>query len=266
MSTRNNRIRFAAENQVTSSNISSTTANASFPLSNLTNDFRYKVFKPTSMTAQRITIDLGWIGYVGFVALIGQLDEPFPISQGATFKIQANNVEDWTSPPLDLAMTWGGLGGFRFLDDQADSSYKYWSFYFDDPQNEIGSFSHIYVGEYQTLTFSNVTRGFQHTHIDPSVAQESDSGALFFRDRAKYKKFDNVGINYLTKSDYDQFEQIVFNQGKTRPFYVSFDPLLEISADLTELTRFVRFDREPVFIHQKVDRYSFTGISFREVE
>jgi hypothetical protein len=42
--------------------------------------------------------------------------------------------------------------------------------------------------------------------------------------------------------------------------------LLHISESLSEYTRFVRFEREPVFVHQRADTFSFTGLSLREVE
>jgi hypothetical protein len=272
MTTRNHRIRFMAENWAHSGNVTVSSAESSFPATNLANDFRFKLWRPTAMTAQWVKVDVGASLPVGFVSLIGEQDIPFAISQGATFKIMGSNIDfptaaTWLSTaPLILDMDWTDLGGMRFLDDQADTSYRYWMFYFDDPDNQIGSFSHIYVGEYITIHFSNVARGFQKTHLDPSVSQESDSGAMYFRSRPKYQSFDNAAINYLIYDDLVNLEQIVFKQGTKRPFYVSFDPLLMISNSVTDYCRFVRFEREPVFVHQRADRFSFTGLSLREVE
>jgi hypothetical protein len=254
-----------ADNLATVDNTTFTSEDSSFQVENLFNDFRFKVYRPTAMTAQRITVNLGFPYPVGFVALLGPLGEPFGIGSGETFKIEANNLDSWGSPPLTLDMSASERGGFRFLDDQTSYSYQYWSFYFNAPTSSIASFSNIYVGDYHTVSFSNVARGFQHTTVDPSQQQEAESGALYFRERTKYEAFDNITMNFLEASDYRTMKLFAEEVGVSRPFYMSLDPTLEITQSLGELTRFVKFTSPPIFPHARYDRFSFAGINVREV-
>lgn len=220
-------------------------------------------------TDEWILIDLGAPYAVTAACLIGLQGEDFPISQGATFKIQGNNLNQWTAPTLDVSMTWTDLGGFKFLADQSDYTFRYWRFYWTDPLNALGptgfQFSHIYLGDYSTLTVRNVASGFSKTHEDPVDIQESDGGAEFFNLRTKYQTIEDLTLPYLAVADRLQLEQDYFDYGLSKPFYVSLDPTLSISTDLGELTRFVRFTRPPSFVHQKTETFSMANISLREV-
>lgn len=266
MTERNHRIRFMADNWATSANITASSASASFPVTNLGNEARSKVHRPTSMTDQWITVDLGASLEVGFVALTGPLGQPFGISHGATCKIQMSNLDQWASPPVDLTLPVTDRGAARFMDDQADSTYRYVRFSYSDPGNAIASFSHVYVGPYDTLTVSNVGRGFQKTTIDPSVEQVADDGARFYRSKPKYDLLENINMIYVKAADRRALESLVSRMGKSRPFYVSLDPTLLISTGLDEFTRWVQFAQEPVFVHEIADRFSMVGLSFREAQ
>lgn len=220
-------------------------------------------------TDEWILIDLGAPYAVTAACLISLQGEDFPISQGATFKIQGNNLNVWTAPTLNVSMTWSDLGGFKFLDDQSDYTFRYWRFYWTDKQNGLGptgfQFSHIYLGDYTTLTNRNVASGFSKSHEDPVDIQESDGGAEFFNLRTKYQTIENLTLPYLDASERRQLEQDYFEYGLSKPFYVSLDPTLMISDSLNELTRFVRFTRPPTFVHHRTDTFSMANISLREV-
>lgn len=271
---RNHRVRFMTNNFITTSNITATSENSSFPLSNLVNSLRHKVYKPTAMTDQGLIVDLGAPYPIGFAALISPLGTPFPVSQGGSVKIQADNINvasNWSgSPSLDLTMSWSDLGAFRFIDDQSatpdDYSYRYWRFFFDDDYADIGGFSHAYLGSYTTVANRNIQRGFQKKTIDPSIIQESDSGGAFYvNNKLKYNTISNAGVIYIDASDRRELEQMVFDVGISSPFYVSLDPTLQIGTSLDELTMYARFVDTPIFAHVKADIYSMVGITMKEV-
>jgi len=258
-----------ANNFITSSNITAASEEASFPVTNLANNHRHKVYKPTSMTSQWILVDLGLPYAASFVALIPQLGEIFPVSQGGEVKIQADNFNTptvWSSPSLDLTMSHSDLGAFRFQDDQTGSyAYRYWRFYFSDTA-DVGSIAHAYVGDYITATTRNINRGFVAGTTDPSIVQESDSGAAFYvNEKTRYQVMNNGSVLWIPRSERQDLQQFVHDVGVGTPFYVSIDPTLVVSDSLDEWTRRVRFNGQtPAFPHYQGDVFSMVGIEMRE--
>lgn len=217
-------------------------------------------------TSERVTFDLGYNQDITFFGLISPLDRLFPISSTATIKLYGNNLNQWDSPPLtiDLERTDGGI--FKFTDD-ITTGYRFWRFEYLDQKNPLGpdgiQIGYIYLGDYTTLE-RNYSSGFTKEFIDPSIVQESESGALYFDKKTKYATFKSLSIELINKDQRDTLEQLFFNLGKTTPFFVSLDPTQCISNDLYDLTKYVVFSEEPQFRHVVRD---LTSMSFalREV-
>lgn len=218
-------------------------------------------------TDEYVIWDLGYNASIEFFAVICPLGEAFPISDTATVKLQANNINDFTSPQLDITLEITPGGILRFLDDIDDTGYRFWKFSFieRDAFNGPSGFnlSYIYLGDYLTLS-RNISVGFQKTINDPSTRSESENGAIYFDQKVRYATFSNSGIQFLTKDDRDQLEQLYFNYGSTTPFFFSIDPSLCISNDLYDLTKYVIFDSAPVFTHIKGEYFN-VSITFREI-
>lgn len=217
---------------------------------------------------ESVIYDLGYNASVDFFAVISPLDEEFSISDQATIKIQANNLNDFTSPPLDITLTRNGSGIFYFFDDISDSSYRFWRFYFEDKYNSNGnegfSISYIYLGDYTTLTATNVQVGFNKTINDPSLSTESESGAIYFDKKTKFTRIQNAEIALLDMTSRDALEQLYFDFGSTTPLFISFDPRSCVSSTLSDLTKYMIFERPPVFTHIKAQYFNMS-MSFREV-
>lgn len=206
----------------------------------------------------------GWD--VGFVGLITQLGQVMSMSDGSTTKIQANNVDVWDSPPIDLDFDRNDQGYLCFAEI---SNYKYVRIKFNDRTNSNGptavSASYLYVGNYLTFTTTNIARGFQKQLVDPSDIQETQSGRRYFNQRTLYERFNNLQIQLPERSERLTFQQFVYDFGLTNPFFISIDPGLKISDELVELTKFVYFDPLPTIDHVFLDRYNIQGFSVREV-
>ena len=214
------------------------------------------------------TFDMGYAATITFFAVIAPLDQVFPLSSSATIKLQANNLPQWTSPPLDLTISRLDGGLFRFLDDQDDTAYRYWRFYYQDKYNTLGSegvqFGHIYVGDYTTFTDRGISHGYDKAIIDPSTVSVSESGAMYFDTKTKYSSFEGVELQILERDDKDFLETLFQTKGKHTPFYVSLDPLNQYTDYLDELTKYVVFEDSPKFKHIFRDMFS-TTVRFREL-
>ena len=219
-------------------------------------------------TSEWIRVDLGVASEITFVSLLGVLGEVYPLGDTATVTLKANTSMAFSSPALSVTLTPGTHGMSDFLDDEADTNYRYWQLEITDRLNTLGptgfEFGHFYLGDYVTIESRNVASGFNKYQVDTSTAEESDSGALYAQAGFKYMKFESVEIGYMEASDRRALEQAFYDLGKYTPFYVSLDPTLLVSDDITELTRYVVFEDEPKFEHVKADVYS-VRMSFREV-
>lgn len=219
-------------------------------------------------TSEYVIWDLGSPTEITMLAVIGRRNEVFSVGENATVTLKGNSINDFTTPAVTRTITPGADGIFDFLDDLSNTTYRYWKLEFEDKLNSIGptgfKFSHIYLGDYITLTQRNVERGLINTQFDPSLKIETDSGVEYHKLQQKYFVFSNLNLPFVASSDRKTLQQFIYDNGSHTPFYISLDPTLAVSTDLSELTRYVRFDSNPILTHIKTDVYSI-GFSVKEV-
>lgn len=219
-------------------------------------------------TSEYATFDMGYNPTMTFFAMIGPLDEVFSISRGATVKLMASNLNLWTSPPLELTLTVTDKGILRFLDDQSDTGYRFWRISIEDKLGSQGpqglSIGNIYIGDYRTMTNTNLQVGFEKTEIDPSNIEESESGVLHFDTKTPYMSIDGMAIGLMTRAEKDIMLELYEKLGNTTPFYISLDPILCITDELEELTKYVVFSGAPKFKHIINDTFSMS-LAVREL-
>lgn len=222
-------------------------------------------------TEEYAVIDIGYQETMEFFGVISSLAEVFTVSNNATVTLEANNTNTWTAtPPLSETLTVTDNGIFLNLEDSTgvkSYNYRYWRFKVVDRENPLGpeglTFGHMYLGTMLTLTNRNVRRGFNKSIVDPSDAVYSESGVAYYNTKTKFRRFEGVLLEFLDSADRLSLEQFFHTVGTTEPFYVSLDPLENISEDLDELTIYGNFEQLPNLTHIKTDIYSL-GVSIRE--
>ena len=219
-------------------------------------------------TSEFCIFDLAHNSAMTFFGVIGPLDSVFTLSTSATVKIQASNLNLFDSPPLDVTLTPTDAGILHFFDDITDTSYRFWKYSWVDKLNAGGpqgfEVGHIYLGDYVTLTDRTLQSGWSRSSIDPSRVSISESGVLHFDTKTKYTSFTGGGIAAMPKASKDLIDKHYNKVGKTTPFFVSFDPTKAVTDTQEELTKYVVYDREPVFTHLKGELFS-VSLEFREV-
>lgn len=213
-------------------------------------------------THEWLKCDLGVPQLATFVGIISGVDEVFSLSDTATVKLQANNIDDWASPPLDITLTIDDYGCMHFLDDDTTATYRYWRIKIIDRLNYVGptgvKLAYVYVGNHTTITLSNVSVGIRKELTDPSNVLQSEGGSLFFETRPRYLTINGAQVQLLSGSEQRELEQLFYDLGKRTPFFISLDPGLAISDSLGELTRFVVMSSSPTLQHILRDYYSFS--------
>ena len=204
-------------------------------------------------TSEWMTCDLGVPQLATFCGIISGIDEIFTISVTGTIKLQANNIDYWVSPPVDITIPVGDISAMKMLDDDNSSSYRFWRVKIVDRINPLGPeglrLAFMYVGDHTTITTSNVALGFTKELTDRSNVLQSENGALFFEKRPRYLTLTNLGIQLLSGQEREDIEQLFYDIGIREPLFVSLDPGVEVTLSLEELTRFMVMTRSPTLEH-----------------
>jgi hypothetical protein len=223
--------------------------------------------EPRNHTDEWVEFDLVLAQDCRFFAAVGKIDQPFGLSPMATAKLQANNVSLWTAPPVDIVLTKHDQGIVRFFDDQTDMVFRRFRYHFEDRLNPCGpegfELGHLYIGDYITVTQSNVATGFDAMLVDPSDEQVADSNARFFIERSKYREWRSLRIQHMIASERRELVELYRDVGRTQSFYVSLDPTLLCSLELQEYTAYVNFSEDPTPANVVRDRYT-VNFGFRE--
>jgi hypothetical protein len=235
---------------------------SSYPVSNMLDPVRSRVFKPTTNTFT-IEVDLQYNANINFIGVVGPLSRSFGISEVATITLEANNIDDFTLPPFSQTLTPTTSGILTFLD--GDTAYRYWKLSIDDSTNPVDvEIGYLYLGDLTQLTDRTVNKGFTAGVVDPTKSATSMNGTLFFDEKQKYHRFNGLGLGYLSGDDRKTIEDLYYRIGKGNPFFISIDPNLKISDEQAELTKLVVFENAPGVAHKFDNKYSLS-FSLREV-
>lgn len=209
--------------------------------------------------------DFGVPRPIDFIALISPVDESFGISSYATIELRGSNFALFNSPAVTITVPIFESGAFKFEDNQF-SAYRYWQLRIKDQMNTTGviSFSHLFLGDYETISQSNVSIGIEQIENDLTVQSPAESGKLYFDEGNKYSQFNNLSISAMSLSDKDKLLRLWRKLGRSTPFYISIDPTTCTSTELGDLTKFCYFTDQPIFTHLIFNLWSL-GFSVREV-
>ncbi len=238
-----------------------TSVNASFPESNLYDNKRYKKFRTTSASAQRITWDLGFPGNpMGFVA-ISDRNIPLKISPMATIRLEGNSTNDFTTPEYSATIPFRDYVLALFdgsgLHTQA---LRYWSLYIDDPLNPYGyiELGEIFLGDWRELTRGCAIFPLTSRVTDLSVPFVSEGGQKYVIRRARGQQF-QIEWRGLLKEELEELESIYNSFGIHTPFFMSFDSEGAFSTEKETWVRFVRFkDSSTDFQLSSVNNFGMT--------
>ena len=208
-----------------------------------------------------IELDLGFDQQIGLIALLGKSDEAFPFTSSATITIMASpvtGIDSWSNPAFSKVVTPGDGGVFEFIDDDAGfMNYRYVRIEIEDRSNPDPVYlSNIYIGDYVTPLCTNLSNGFSKIINDLSTKATSENGVRFYSSKSKNFEYTSMTMLYLTITEREEIEQLFFDIGVGNAFYISLDPLVQVSSSVSDTTKFVNFSSAPRLSHVYADRYS----------
>ena len=258
-------IRFCDNQKIQTANVILSSEDANFPFENALSTIRSSLYKTTSNDEQTILIDLGFADSINSFGIFGPLGEELGITEFATIRLRANNINDFTNPPLDIVVDQNDQQAVRFLDDIEDTTYRFWQVFIDDPGNpDFISFGYIYLGDYTAPVIRQINRGFSWQTRDTSRVQKSLNGTPYFDVQEKFDSWGGLRLGLMLQDDRLIMQRLFDRVGITTPMMVSIDPKLTVTNDLSQLTRLARFSSQFQTTH-RVFEYFDVSFTLEEV-
>lgn len=218
--------------------------------------------EPIYNTGAWVKVDLKLPQEVTFSAVISEANAVFG-SCNAEIRLQGNNLDTWIYDlPVDVALDVGDTGAFVAPNDLEPC--RFWRLLIKDTMNENVKIAKAYIGDTIVCQKTNIATGFTRQRDDQSVKLFSESGASYADFRPKVLGLSSVGMQYLEKSELIEIEQLFYDLGVQKPFYLCIDPSLAVSSSLSEMTHYVEVI-SPLQLQHVLRGYYNLSVELKEV-
>jgi hypothetical protein len=207
-------IKFYSNNLVDQAVITASTENAQFPVENLQDHRRTKVFRSTSNSSS-VIFDLQETSLIDSIIIVDEPRNGFGIS---TVTLQLNGTSDFSSPAFTQAITLNdthGIGHAEF----AEQSYRFARLVMTSTLGYC-ELSKVFIG--QKIQFENnmgIDLGWTYQDDELSIVKKNRYSQRFVDVISRIKSM-NFSIRSMNADEFDQIMEIYDEKGKTKPFYV----------------------------------------------
>lgn len=208
-----------------------------------------------------IKVDLGIPQNVDFAALLAPAGEVFSCNTGIV-KLEGNNIDLWDSPPVEHNFEVSGEGAF-FADDVSQPC-RYWRIFINDPKNDSASFGVAFMGSSVICSNTNIATGFTRTREDTSIKLVSENGTFYIDRRPKVLSLNSLSVQLLKDEELIEIEQLFYDLGIEKPFFLCIDPKKQVSSQLSQMTHYVAVT-SPIQLQHVIRGYYNLAIELREV-
>ena len=238
------------ENLVDQSTLTASTENLLFPVSNIKDSRRSKVFRSTS-NSSNIVIDMQETSLVDTIFIVADKRAGFGV---ATVTVEFNGTNSWGAPAYSIAVPFSTIHGIGFVELPAQIGYRFARVVMTSTLGYC-ELSKIFIGSYLALTRSI---NFGWTIKDEELSQKSRNRYnQLFVDVISRQKTINFSMSYLDKEDLDLVNSVLDDRGETKPFYI----ILGCSTMVNDNRRFsgpVFLDDIPTITNPFFNKYSLS--------
>jgi len=164
---------------LSATNITASSQDPSFPVSNLKHPFRSKRWRSIGSSSQTVVFDFITTEAMDSVVILWPKEDGIRLSETATIRIQANATNSWSSPAIDQALTINNTYMVASHYFETDQNYRYWRVVVDDPGNPYGyiELGVVWIGK--SLNIENAQNGFKYGLVDKTSVTTTDYGHRF---------------------------------------------------------------------------------------
>jgi len=252
---------FAYSNLLDSATLTASSAATGYPVNNLKNQLRSKVWKTAGATAgtANLVINHGSAKAVTCIALTGY----DWLSAPGTLTFEANAADAWGAPSFSQALTWSanptanGNKATIFL-TFASQSYQFNRLnvvYSPGATPTDWSLGRLFVGTYFQPT-DNLLYERQDIFVDPSLVSRTVGGQEYVDEIEKYRII-NFGFHFNGQAQYELYQTMFNAVGISKDLFISFD----YDNELNEMTIYGKFTELP---QASVTRNRAFNLTFKE--
>lgn len=209
-----------------------------------------------------IKVDLGMPQNMDFAALLPVANEAFSCNT-AMIKMQGNNIDYWLDDiPVNLDFEVSDEGAF--FSGNPSQPCRYWRIFIDDTTNDAIEIAVAFMGSAVICNNTNIATGFIRTREDTSIKLVSENGTLYIDRRPKVLSLSSVSVQFLRADELLEMEQLFYDLGVEKPFFLCIDPSKQVSSKLAQMTHYVSATN-PLQLQHVIRDYYNLSIELREV-
>lgn len=219
-------VNFLSENLVDNATFTITTGaeNAQYPVSNLLNESTTQKFRSVGNSVV-IELDLGVTRDIDTIAVVGDTTVGLGITAMSVKTSVTNDFTGATAIPIALSSEYNI--GYEFITEVTHR-------FVEITLTGTGSYaeiSNIFVGKRINLPQNSFSiRSFRYRHNDLSQTRTSDYGQQFTNILPFQKRL--VGtIEYCTKAEMDELDDMYLRHGRHKPLWIILDPNSDAMID-----------------------------------
>lgn len=248
-------IEFYSGNLIDQSTITASTENALFPVENIVDNRRSKVYRSTS-NSDSVVFDFMETSEVDTAFIVADKRSGFGIS---TIDIEFNGTDTWTSPAATESLLFSDKFGVGFSEFTSTHSYRFARAVLTSSLGYC-EVSKLFLGKKL-----NIGRGinFNWTYSDKELSvQKKNRYGQIFSDVISRQRVISASMQYLDKDQLDKLFELYDSKGETKPFFVKIG-CPEMINDNRRFSGMVYFDNIPTITNVFFNRYN---VSFTLVE
>jgi hypothetical protein len=213
-------------------------------------------------TGAWIKVDLGMPQDVDFAALLAPAGETFACDT-ATIRLQGNNLDLWQDDmPVDQEFEVSGDGAF--FSGTVEQPCRFWRIFIDDRTNNAIQAAVGFMGSSVIPVNTNIATGFSRSREDTSIKLVSENGTFYIDRRPKVLSLSSISVQLLKDDELMELEQLFYDLGIEKPFFLSIDPKKQVSQKLSQMTHYVAVT-SPLQLQHVLRGYYNLSIELREV-
>lgn len=212
-------IRFYYDNLVNQSNIFASSTNAQFPVDNIKDIRRTKVFKSITNTVE-VVFDLLDFREIDSIAIVESSIEGFGFD---SVTVEMNNVNGWTTPAFQETLPIDLINGWINVNLPGVVVYRYVRLLLSNTAGPV-TLSKVFIGK----SFYNpeicFTYPIEYRQRNNAIVSVNRYGQKFFDEITTIKEF-SATIPSLNKAEMEEIFEMLDFISYTRPIWVNFNAI-----------------------------------------
>ena len=111
---------------------------------------------------------------------------------------------------------------------------------------------------------TNIATGFTRSREDTSIKLVSENGTFYIDRRPKVLSLSSISVQLLKDDDLMEIEQLFYDLGIEKPFFLCIDPKKQVSLKLSQMTHYLAVT-SPLDLQHVLRGYYNLSIQLREV-